>query len=291
MKKLARIAMALLLGVIMIFSVACNMEEYNYLHENTDKSNLSVEQFAEWMYNRTKTSIKIARPNKEIVYNVKMLMEDYPTTNDYIDSLEEKAIKDNPKNKHLDVYSLLSPILEEHAKRTTVDEIWVGKTWRDTGRALNMSTNAEVMALIANQIMARGKPVTQYAMYKEIARSEVKEGEEIVEVVYQKKEGEEDPADKVRVKFYDEAQAFEIVKNFIQNAIYYRPTTQLGSLYVLYTMYRFSDFVGYDDAHVFEEEYHPGSGENGENDDGTEIIRTKHALSTYYQQEYMNYVA
>ena len=286
MKKAIKTVFALLLGVIMLFSVACT-EEWNYLHEDLDKSNLTPAQFAEWMYNRTKTSIKISRPDSEIVYNIKTLLEDYESTDDYIDGLEADLIKSKPRTEHLSYYSLLSDILVEHAKRTDKDEIWVGKTWRDTGRALNMSSNGEVMALIANQIMARGVDYKTLPMYKTVLRSEVAAGETIVEVVT---EGKTDDADTVRVSFVDAEKAFEIVKTFIQNAIYARPTSALGSLYVLSVMYRFAQYVGYTDPYVYIEEYAPGNGEGGANEDGSEIIRTKVPLTDHYQQEYIAYI-
>ncbi|MBO5224074.1 MAG: hypothetical protein J6C23_06160 [Clostridia bacterium] len=293
MKKIAQIALALLIALTMMFSVACNMEEYNYLHDNLDKSNVTNEEFTEWMYNRTKTSIKLNRPNSEIKYNVELLMTYYDYLDDYLDGEAEKMIDaENDKSAHLEYYDLLSPILVEYAERVDEDKIWVGKAWRDTGRALNMTSNSEYMAVIAKQIMAKGKAVSDYYMYKDIKRSEVVEGEEIIEVVvdYDRDETTESGDDKVRVKFKDEAQANKIAQDFIQNAIFSRPTTAIGQLYVLSVMYEFSLYIGYTDAFVYEEEYHPGSGSDGENPDGTEIIRTKIPLATYYQNAYVSYV-
>ncbi len=328
MKKIIRIAMAFLLSAVMLFSVACNMEEYNYLHDNLDKSNVTNEEFAEWMYNRTKTSIKLSRPNSEIKYNVELLMEYNLELEAYLKTKENEAMENSSRRDHLDVYDMLSPILEQYAKRVNDDKIWVGKTWRDVGRALNMTSNSDFMVYIAKQIMAKGKPVTDYYMYKEIKRSEVVAGEEIVELVemnYKTKEIErsqvvegeqilgviddydDDPQtksdedivkvkyndsnnDTVRVKFKDSAQALKIAQDFIQNAIYSRPATAIGELYVLRNMYEFAVYIGYTDAYVYEEEYMPGEGDDGENEGGIEISRTKIALSTYYQNAYLAYV-
>lgn len=292
MKKIAKIALALILTVLMLFSVACNMEEYNYLHDNLDKSNATNEEFTVWMYNRTKTSIKLNRPNSEIKYNVELLMTYYDYLDEYLDEQVKTEMSETQRDKHLDLYDKLSPILEEYAKRVNEDKVWVGKTWRDTGRALNMTINSEYMAVIANQIMARGKSVGEYYMYKEVRRSEVVDGEEIVEVVTDadNKPDTESDSDKVRVKFKDAEQAKKIAIDFIQNAIYTRPTTQIGQLYVLRTMYEFSVFIGYEEPFVYEEEYHPGDGNNGENSDGTEIVRTKIDLDKYFQDAYIAYV-
>jgi len=294
MKKIAKIALALLLSALMIFAVACaNSEEYNYLHDNLDKSKATPEEFTEWMYKRTKTSIKLSRPNSEIQYNVELLMEYYDYLDEYLDEKEDEYLDSKPRKEHLQYCDLLSSdILVPYAKRVAEDKVWVGKTWRDTGRALNMNSNSEYMSHIANQIIARGTPITEYYMYKEEERSKVVEGEEIVEIV---KDADNDPAtesatDKVRVKFKDAEQAIKIAENFIQNAIYSRPSSQIGELYVLRTMYDFANFIGYDEAYVYEEEYHPGSGNDGENEDGTEIIRTKVALADYYSKAYIAYI-
>ncbi len=294
MKKIAKIALALILSVLMLFSLACaNSEEYNYLHDNLDKSNATNEEFTEWMYKRTKTSIKISRPNDEIQYNVELLMEYYDYLDDYLSVKESEYLSSKPRSEHLKYYDLLSSeILVKYAERVDEDKVWVGKAWRDTGRALNMTSNSEYMSLIANQIIARQTPITEYYMYKEIARSEVAESEIIVEVT---KDADNDPStesatDKVRVKFKDGAQALKIAQDFIQNAIYSRPSSPIGELYVLRCMYDFANFIGYEDVFVYEEEYHPGDGNDGENESGMEIIRTKVPLSEYYSNAYLNYI-
>ena len=292
MKKIAKTVLVLLLSALMLFSLACNMEEYNYLHDNLDKSKVSNEEFTEWMYKRTRTSIKLSRPTNEIKYNVELLMEYYDYLDDYLDGETEKMLDSKPKSEHLKNYSPLSDILVQYAKRVNEDKVWVGKTWRDTGRALNMSSNSIYMAHIANQIMARKTPVTEYYMYKQVKRSEVVEGEEIVEVVKDadNNSATEGDTDTVRVKFKDATQALKIAQDFIQNAIYTRPTSAIGELYVLSCMSEFAEFIGYDDPFVYEEEYRPGDGNEGENENGTEIIKTKVPLETYYTNAYVAYV-
>jgi hypothetical protein len=328
MKKIAHIALTLILSVLMLFSLACNMEEYNYLHDNLDKSKATPKEFTEWMYKRTKTSIKLSRPNSEIKYNVELLMEYYDYLDEYLDREVEKVLDRKDKEEHLEYYDMLSPILEKYAKIVDENKIWVGKTWRDVGRALNMTTNSAYMCYIANQIMAKNIPVGEYEMYKEILREAVVEGEEIVEVIKQSysyaeklrgqvvegevivsvvNDNDGDPQttseydivkvkynvsakDTVRVKFKDEVQAQKIAQDFIQNAIEARPSNRIGELYVISCMYRFAEFIGYEDAVVYEEEYNPGDGDSGENEDGSEIIRTPVDLYEYFQRIYLSYV-
>ena len=216
MKKALRSILAFLLGVLLLFSVACSAEERAYLNEDTDKSHYTPAQFAEWMYNRTKTSIKIKRPNAEIVENIKLLMDDYESTEEYLDSLSSSLIENSARNEHLAHYSLLSDILEEHAQRTDKDEIWAGITWRETGDVLNITGNAEVMAIIANQIMARGTKITDYTMYeyKEIERKDLKDGDQIISVL---RIAYNDAKDLVEVKYKKEDDTIAYKNEYREN--------------------------------------------------------------------------
>lgn len=329
MKKAIKVVLAFLLSVIMLFSASCSAEERAYLNEDLDKSHYTPAQFAQWMYNRTQTSIKIKRPSDEIVYNIKMLMEDYESTGDYIDSLESIAIASSPKSEHINNYSLLANVLVEHAKRTNKDEIWTGVSWRDTGSALSMSMGGETMSVVAKQIMARGVDIRTLPMYKEVLREQVQSGEEIVALVYEGKDegnslvkvkytenGQElykeillkdkqenetvvqvlqyssvpdTTKDTVRVKFTDSAQAIEIAKKFVDNALYTRPQTSLGSLYVLRVMYEFATYIGYTDCKVIID--NPGQDDSsGEGDGKPEGTFSQVPLYTQYQTEYLAYV-
>lgn len=291
MKKIAKVALAFILLTVMLFALACNVEEWNYLHDNLDKSNATEEEFTEWMYKRTKTSIRIGRPNSEIRSNVELLMQYYEHLNDYIENERKEILSAKDKGEHLDNYDMLSFILEKYAKISVEDKIWMGKAWVDTGKSLNISANGDDMSYIANQIMARNKPIEDFYMYKEIKRGEVLDGEEIVSVV---KDADNDlqtqhDNDVVEVRFKDSAQAKKIAQDFVQRAISARQEGTIGELYTLKCMYEFCNFIGYADAYVNVMEDVPSGDESGESGDIITQV-TKVPLYTYYQNAYIEYV-